>query len=101
MYHLVRAASKDDVIPLSEPLVTANGKTINEIPVAKGQSIMISICAYNRYVRPSYCNNYNAEDGRFIRLKSVWGEDADVFNPMRFLHGQIDTEVKVGMFANL
>jgi len=82
VYHLLRAAGKDDVIPLSEPLTTATGEVVNEIPVAKGQAIMFSICTYNR-------------------LKSVWGEDADEFNPMRFIDGRVEHAVKVGMYGNL
>ena len=34
-------------------------------------------------------------------IKSIWGEDADSFNPTRFLDGSIDNEVKVGMYGNL
>ncbi|KAI0826390.1 cytochrome P450 [Irpex lacteus] len=75
-------AGKDDVIPLSQPITTATGEVISEIPVGKGQVIRISICTYNR-------------------IKSIWGEDADVFNPMRFLNGTINNEVKVGMYSNL
>ena len=49
VYHLVRTAGKDDVIPLSEPINTVNGEAVSEIPIGKGQSLMFSICAYNRY----------------------------------------------------
>ena len=34
-------------------------------------------------------------------LPSVWGEDADEWNPMRFIDGNIDNEIKLGMFGNL
>ena len=44
----VREAGKDDVLPLSHPIETADGNIISEIPVAAGQEILISICAYNR-----------------------------------------------------
>lgn len=50
VYHLTRTAGKDDVLPLSNPIVTATGETISEIPIAAGQIIHVSICAYNRYV---------------------------------------------------
>lgn len=31
----------------------------------------------------------------------MWGEDADEWNPMRFIDGHIDNEIKLGMFGNL
>lgn len=34
-------------------------------------------------------------------LPSVWGKDADEWNPMRFIDGHIDNEIKLGMFGNL
>ena len=48
VYHLIREAGKDDVIPLSRPITTAKGEVITEIPVAKGQQVMINISVYNR-----------------------------------------------------
>ena len=50
MYHMMRVALKDDVIPLSEPIYTTDGRMIDQIPVAKGQTIVISTCAYHRYI---------------------------------------------------
>ncbi|KAI0340347.1 cytochrome P450 [Trametopsis cervina] len=82
VYQVLRRAGRDDVIPLSQPITTANGDVIDQIPVGKGQSILISVCMYNR-------------------IKSIWGEDADEFNPMRFLEGRVENTVKVGMYANL
>ncbi len=48
VYHLTRVAGKDDILPLSEPLTTRFGDVVDEIPITKGQTVMISICAYNR-----------------------------------------------------
>ena len=48
VYQLTRVAGKADVLPLSEPLTTATGDVIDKIPIAKGQHLVISICAYNR-----------------------------------------------------
>ena len=48
VYQLTRVAGKANVLPLSEPLTTATGDVIDEIPIAKGQHLVISICAYNR-----------------------------------------------------
>ncbi|KAF9219092.1 cytochrome P450 [Gyrodon lividus] len=78
---LSRDASHDDVLPLSIPIETKSGKLIKEIPISKGQPIIASIAAYNR-------------------LKSVWGEDADTWNPMRFLDNNKESK-NVGIFANL
>ncbi|EGN99132.1 hypothetical protein SERLA73DRAFT_73689 [Serpula lacrymans var. lacrymans S7.3] len=79
---LFREAADEDVIPLSEPIETVSGKFINQIPVSKGQAINISICSYNR-------------------LQSVWGEDADSWNPDRFLGSDKERQASVGVFANL
>ena len=49
IYHLARAAGKDDIIPLAYPIVTKTGDTISEIPVAAGQVIMPNVTVYNRY----------------------------------------------------
>ncbi|KAG2058507.1 cytochrome P450 [Suillus hirtellus] len=78
---LIREADSDDVIPLSQPIETRSGKIINEIPISKGQGITASICTYNR-------------------LQSVWGEDADVWNPSRFLDNDREKS-SLGVFANL
>lgn len=48
VYHLTRVAKKDDVIPLSEPIITVDGRPIDQIPISEGQTILVSICAYNR-----------------------------------------------------
>lgn len=78
---LFREADSDDVIPLSQPTETRSGKIINEIPISKGQGITASICTYNR-------------------LQSVWGEDADKWNPNRFLDEGRERS-SLGVFANL
>ncbi|KAI0087586.1 PAH-inducible cytochrome P450 monooxygenase PC-PAH 1 [Irpex rosettiformis] len=82
VYHLGRFAAKDDIIPLSEPLVTATGENIEEIPIAKGQEFLISVCAYNR-------------------IKGIWGEDANEFNPQRFINGEVENTIKLGVYGNL
>ncbi|KAG1747117.1 cytochrome P450 [Suillus paluster] len=78
---LLREADSDDVIPLAQPIETKSGKIINEIPISKGQGISASICTYNR-------------------LRSVWGEDADEWNPNRFLDDSRERS-SLGVFANL
>ncbi|KAK7043263.1 hypothetical protein VNI00_008617 [Paramarasmius palmivorus] len=88
-YHSVasqiqRMANVDDVIPLSEPILTSDGQYISEVPVRKGQKVWISISGYNRN-------------------KSVFGEDAHEFNPDRWLNNLIDIKPgsSVGVYANL
>lgn len=44
-----RQAVVDEAIPLSEPIVTADGESILNIPVQKGQLIECAIHGYNRY----------------------------------------------------
>jgi len=46
---LYRQADRNDVIPLSSPIMTESGQVISEIPISKGQDIIISIGGYNRY----------------------------------------------------
>ncbi|KAF5314792.1 hypothetical protein D9758_017507 [Tetrapyrgos nigripes] len=77
---LSRYSDRDDVIPLSEPVISVDGEKLTEIPVKKGQRIHLHIFIYNR-------------------LKSVWGADADVWNPERFL--DIKKGTTLGVYANL
>ncbi|KAL0951045.1 hypothetical protein HGRIS_007785 [Hohenbuehelia grisea] len=83
-----RIADRDDVIPLSTPIVGTNGDQISEVAIAKGQEIMVSICSYNR-------------------LTSVWGADAHEWNPKRFLEDRDEKSsaqaknTSVGVFSNL
>ncbi|KAF8575892.1 cytochrome P450 [Ramaria rubella] len=80
---IIRMAENDDVIPLLTPQITKTGETVKEIPVSKGQRIMISIAAYNR-------------------LESVWGKDSHEWKPERFLNNQPDNEkAGLGVYANL
>ncbi|KJA15630.1 hypothetical protein HYPSUDRAFT_194030 [Hypholoma sublateritium FD-334 SS-4] len=81
-FMLPRIAAEDDVIPLANPITTKTGKIMHEIPIKKGQSIYMAVYTYNR-------------------LKNVWGEDADKWNPGRFLGNASDKEYTMGMFANL
>ncbi|KAK0219090.1 cytochrome P450 [Armillaria fumosa] len=80
MFTFSRYAAENDVIPLNEPITTQVGETWNEIPVEKGQMVMISAYTYNR-------------------LPHVWGQDSDNWNPERFF--QERSGVSVGLHANL
>ena len=58
---------KDIVLPLLWPIKAADGKTeITEIPLKENTSVIISIIGANR-------------------CKAIWGEDADQWNPDRWL----------------
>ncbi|RDB25056.1 Leukotriene-B4 omega-hydroxylase 3 [Hypsizygus marmoreus] len=78
-----RQAVKDDVLPLSKPITTTSGEVITELPIPKGQKIITSINGYNRN-------------------KDIFGEDAHVFDPNRWLHaGGIKKAAPVGVLGNL
>ncbi|KAG7090321.1 hypothetical protein E1B28_011917 [Marasmius oreades] len=80
---LEREAMKNDVLLLDFPVVSQNGKTVDAIPVKKGQRIKVDISSYNR-------------------LESVWGEDANSWNPKRFAtDSEGKTQTQVGLFANV
>ncbi|KAJ7640871.1 cytochrome P450 [Mycena polygramma] len=81
-YGTIRECLKADVIPLSKPLVTKSGKTITEIPVPKDQLLLVSTAGYNRN-------------------KDVFGPDAHLFNPDRWLDDTVQTQYPLGMYGNL
>ncbi|KAI0768757.1 PAH-inducible cytochrome P450 monooxygenase PC-PAH 4 [Trametes elegans] len=79
---LPRVATKDDILPLAYPITGADGKTITEIPMRKGQFVVCSFATYNR-------------------LPQVWGEDAGTWNPDRWTKLDTGKQTNVGVFANL
>lgn len=85
-YHINRQPRTDDVIPLSKPIVTSEGRQISEVVVPAGTKIIVSIAGYHRN-------------------KDVWGPDAHVFRPERWLEESGGLQMKgspgVGMYANL
>ncbi|KAK0187584.1 cytochrome P450 [Armillaria mellea] len=82
IYSLFRKSVQDDVLPLAEPITTSDGKVCSEIPISKGQTVMASVYTYNR-------------------LPSVWGEDAEEWNPGRFLDNRDIKQTSLGAYANL
>ncbi|KAI0755301.1 cytochrome P450 [Daedaleopsis nitida] len=84
VYNLWRVAAKDDVIPLSYPIIGVDGTVVNEIAVSAGQVVVISVHGYNRPV------------------DVIWGEDADKWVPERVTRiNSMDKQVKLGVYANL
>ncbi|KAK0504284.1 cytochrome P450 [Armillaria luteobubalina] len=84
LHHAYRYACEDDVLPLSQPIIDADGKVLTEIPIPRGTYIFCSIAAYNRN-------------------KEIFGADADQFNPDRWLKGTVrpNSDVSIGVYANL
>ncbi len=62
----------------------ADGKVLTEIPIPRGTYIFCSIAAYNRN-------------------KEIFGADADLFNPERWLKGTVkpSSDASIGVYANL
>lgn len=48
--HTYRQPTHDDVLPLAKPLRTRSGKVITALPIRAGVRLILSVCAYNRYV---------------------------------------------------
>ncbi|KAI6040779.1 cytochrome P450 [Pisolithus marmoratus] len=63
---LLRQSDEDDVIPLSEPVRTKSGETVDSIAVERGTVITMSIGCLNQ-------------------SEAIWGPDARVFRPERWL----------------
>lgn len=66
IWETIRVAAKDDIIPLSVPIQTADNKTVDCISLAAGQVISIPIRAMNR-------------------SSKFWGPDAKEFKPERWI----------------
>lgn len=82
--NMFREATVDDVLPLAEPLTLKSGKVVSSLPIPKGTKLYISVNGYNL-------------------LPSVWGSDAQVFNPGRWMDDSLAGEGTntLGMYANL
>lgn len=64
--YCMRRATQDVLLPLSCPIRKANGETRREVLVPKGAIVFIGTQAANRH-------------------KEVWGDDAEVWKPERWL----------------
>lgn len=79
-----RIAVRDTVVPISKPIISRRGEKVVDIPVKKGQHVEIAISSYNR-------------------LPEIWGEDAEQFNPFRWLEGRVEKNSNgaLGPYANM
>lgn len=84
VFQTSRVASKDSVLPLSRAIETTDGRTIDQIHVPAGTEIIIAIGSYNRD-------------------KTIWGDDANEFNPDRWLKGEVAVKHgnPIGVIGNL
>ncbi|KZT73355.1 cytochrome P450 [Daedalea quercina L-15889] len=82
---LSRIATKDTVLPLSEPIYGADGTRIDEIPMVKGSEVLVGFLG---------CNTSTA----------IWGEDAHEWKPERWLSSlpSAVTDAHIpGVYSNL
>lgn len=77
--------TEDIVMPLSNPIRGKNGRLIEEVPLAKGTTIVMGLWGSN--INPA-----------------VWGEDAETFKPERWLSNLPSTVADAhipGVYSNL
>ncbi|KAF9025469.1 cytochrome P450 [Hymenopellis radicata] len=83
VYNTARVAIGDEVLPLLDPVTTDTGEVLTELPIPKGTKVITSIAAYNRH-------------------KTIFGDDAHVFNPDRWLRNDLPkSPVPLGVYGNL
>ncbi|GLB33173.1 putative cytochrome p450 [Lyophyllum shimeji] len=70
----VRQAEVDDIVPLSKPMKDADGQLIDSIFIASGTNIRIPTASINR-------------------SEALWGQDAKVFVPDRWLDGSVSQQL--------
>ncbi|KAG6826109.1 hypothetical protein H0H92_001110, partial [Tricholoma furcatifolium] len=68
-----RKAHEDDIIPLTSPIIDANGCSTSNIIIAKGTLVCIPIMCLNT-------------------SEHLWGPDAKVFSPDRWINGDVSKQ---------
>jgi len=79
---IIRAATKDDILPLTKPVMGISGNVHKELPVPAGTYVSISTVGYNLN-------------------KELWGPDSYEFRPERWLDMSEEFESRIGVYANL
>jgi len=77
-----RVATKDHVVPTSEPFIDRKGVKRNEILIKKGDGVFFNMTHVNR-------------------LKSIWGEDALEFKPERWLSPPSKASTVPSVYSNI
>ncbi|PBK92032.1 hypothetical protein ARMGADRAFT_1081459 [Armillaria gallica] len=92
--------AEDDTIPLSEPIWTRTREMWNEIPMEKGQMVMILAYTYNWYITAIV--SYKYAYAYCCRLMTIWGDNVDNWVPEQFLNmPKCKGSFSVGLHANL
>ncbi|KAI0824809.1 cytochrome P450 [Trametes gibbosa] len=79
---IVREVRRDDVIPVSKPVIDRYGKEYHGIRIAKGNKVVIPILAMHR-------------------SKEIWGEDVLEFKPERWDHIPESISMMPGVWGHL
>lgn len=82
LHQVIRTAAVDCVVPLGTPVKGRDGKLMSEIHVSKGTEFAVPI------------NDLN-------RDPSIWGPDADKFNPDRYEDASIPRTALPGVWGGL
>lgn len=83
-----RIAQMDDVLPLRFPIKTQDGETLSSIKIRKGQvsaNMVGPMCCSGLTVFSRFLQVINVPTIA-INQSSVWGPDAEVFRPERWIN---------------
>ena len=101
VHNVIRRSGEDDVLPLFEPIKARSGTLITHLPLPKGTNIVLSFAAYNRYVDRLPMLSRAPRLTPYFSNKKIWGNDADVFRPERWLEQKERVGPNTGGYCNL